>query len=171
MRTFFWIFLASGVAGAALANDVANEVATGVSTAPRHDRAAPQALVDALDRRARALDEREHALTTRETALQAAEARLGTRLDELEAMRARLDASLAQADAAREARVAALVTMVESNRAGAIAPVVAGLDDTLAVEVLDRMNRQKAGKLLAALPPDRAAALATRLTRPVQALP
>ncbi|MFN7145527.1 MAG: hypothetical protein ACK4YP_17260, partial [Myxococcota bacterium] len=80
-------------------------------------------------------------------------------------------ASLAEADAAHEAHVASLVTMVESNRAGAIAPVVAGLEDALAVEVLDRMNRQKAGKLLAALPPERAAALATRLTRPVTAAP
>ena len=41
------------------------------------------------------------------------------------------------------------------------------LDPKLAVDILNRMNRSKAGKLLTALPPDLAAALAERMTAPI----
>ncbi len=129
------------------------------------------ALASALERRARALDEREHALVGREQGLRDAQAKLDTRLTELTALRALLAADLDRTDARREARVDALVTMVEANRASAIAGMFGALEAPLAVDVLDRMNRQKAGKLLAALPATRAAALATRMASPMVVAP
>lgn len=128
-------------------------------------------LAAALERRARGLDEREHTLTAREQGIRDAQAKLDARLTELTAIRAAISADLDRGDARRESRVAALVTMVESNRASAIAPMFGALEVPLAVDVLDRMNRQKAGKLLAALPPERAATFATRMASPIVVAP
>jgi flagellar motility protein MotE (MotC chaperone) len=128
-------------------------------------------LAAALERRARALDEREHTITARESGIRDAQAKLDTRLTELTAIRTAISADLDRSDERRETRIAALVTMVESNRASAIAPMFGALEVPLAVDVLDRMNRQKAGKLLAALPPARAAVFATRMASPIVVAP
>lgn len=125
-------------------------------------------LADQLRHRARELDEREHSFESREVGLAESEKRLDARMEELKAVRAEVNASLDRADVAKDERVKGLVKMVESNRAASIAPMVAALDEALAVEVLDRMNRQKAGKLLAELPPEKAASLAGKLTRTLQ---
>ncbi len=128
-------------------------------------------LAAALERRARALDEREHTITARESGIRDAQAKLDTRLTELTAIRTAISADLDRSDERRQTRIAALVTMVESNRASAIAPMFGALEVPLAVDVLDRMNRQKAGKLLAALPPARAAVFATRMASPIVVAP
>jgi len=128
----------------------------------------PAQLVEALGRRSRGLDEREASIKAREKALTDAQTKLDARLADLEAVRAKIGAQLEEADAERTARIASLVTMVESNRPSAIAPMFAALEPELAVAVLDKMNRQKAGKLLAALPPARASLLATRMATPLQ---
>ena len=57
--------------------------------------------------------------------------------------------------------------MVEANRPSNIAAMFEALDEPLAVQVLDRMNPTKAGKLLAALNPITAARLAGKMARPV----
>jgi flagellar motility protein MotE (MotC chaperone) len=125
-----------------------------------------------LGRRARGLDERERTLQAREGELRDAESRLEQRMQALSQARSQLESQLDAADGERTKRLAGLVKMVESNRASDIAPMFGKLEPELAVEVLDRMNRGKAGKLLAVLPPDAAASLAQRMTRPVDvALP
>lgn len=130
-----------------------------------------KALAAALERRARALDEREHTIEAREQGIRDAATKLEGRLTEMAALRTAIAAELDRSDERRETRVNALVTMVESNRASAIAPMFGSLEVPLAVDVLDRMNRQKAGKLLAALPPVHAATLATRMASPIPVLP
>ncbi len=124
-------------------------------------------LSDQVKRRNSQLDEREQTLAIREAALIEATARLDKQLAALEAATVKVNASLEEGAEEREERVIALVKMVESNRAGSIAPMVGELEPELAVEVLDRMNRTKAGKLLAELPAKQAASLAGRLTRPL----
>ena len=124
-------------------------------------------LADDLARRQRQVEERETTLAARESDLADAETRLDTRLAELAAARASIEEQLATADEKRAERITALVKMVESNRASTIAPMIAQLEPGLAVEVLDRMNKTKAGKLLAALDAETAARLATRMTKPV----
>lgn len=126
-------------------------------------------LANELKRRERELDDREHSFSARQQGLADAEKRLDARIAALTKLRNELQGNVAEADDARELRVKALVKMVESNRAAAIAPMVSQLEEPLAVEVLDRMNRVKAGKLLAALAPAKAASLAGKLTRPLQA--
>lgn len=125
-----------------------------------------QQLADALETRERALERREATLQAREAELRQVEVELQGQVVELEALRAEIQVLLEQADGEREARVQALVKMTESMRSKDAAALLAEVDPDLAVEVLDRMNRTKAGKALAAMPAPTAAALAEDLTRP-----
>ena len=128
-------------------------------------RASAEVLLGELDNRERALDRRETSLVAREEELRTLEAELQGRLEELEAVRTELNTLLEEADAEREVKVQGLVKMVEAMRGNQAAAVLVELDAELAVEVLDRMKTSKAGKALAAMPPDRAATLAERMTR------
>ncbi|MSQ03744.1 MAG: hypothetical protein EXR71_17970 [Myxococcales bacterium] len=130
------------------------------------DEGAHQLAQDLLHRE-RELDGRADALDSQRAELAAAEARLTDRLAALEKARADIQALIGVADAARDARVDGIVKMVEANRAGSIAPMFAQLDEPLAVTVLDKMKRKKAGQLLAVLPAAKAAALAQRMAEPV----
>lgn len=125
-------------------------------------------LSDDLRRRERELAAQADALKTQTVEIADAEKRLTERMTELTAMRAELTTLLAAADGERDKRVAGLVKMVEANRAATVAPMFGALESPLAVEVLNRMNRTKAGKLLAALPPEQAAGLAQSMTKPVE---
>lgn len=124
-------------------------------------------LAEELRRRARELDSRESAIAGQESEMATAEARLQARLDALDATRAELTALLGTADAERDARIDGIVKMVEAGRPSNVAPMFAQLDIDLAVTVLNRMNRKKAGKLLTALDPSKAAALAEKMAEPI----
>jgi len=119
-----------------------------------------QELAAAQRARERSLDTRERTLEEREEDLREAELRLEARLEELQALRGEIEGQLGELDEDEEARVRALVRMVESMRAKEAAPMVAALDHDLAVRVLGRMNRTKAGKVLAAMNPTTAARFA-----------
>lgn len=148
--------------------------AAGAAVTPAREASAPDTFFQARSRgveelaaslnvRERGLERRETEIATREADLRAAETRLTERLGELQATRAQLEEMLAQMEEEREGRVRGLVRMVESVRAKEAAPIMQELDDQLAVEVLERMNRTKAGKLLAAMAPPRAARLADQM--------
>lgn len=125
-----------------------------------------QDLAGRLNARERALERREKSLETRETDLKEAEKRLQERLTELQAIRAELDDRLAALDERDEQRRVSLTEMTEKMRPKDAAPFLATLDRDLAVDVLNRMQTAKAGKVLAAMPPETAADLAQRLTAP-----
>jgi flagellar motility protein MotE (MotC chaperone) len=124
-------------------------------------------VLDALKSKERALDRREKSIDSREGDLRQVEGGLQDRLDELNALREELRTLLQEADADREDRVNGLVKMVEGMRAKQAAPMFTTLEEDLAVDILNRMNRAKAGKLLAALSAKKAASLAEQLTEPV----
>jgi flagellar motility protein MotE (MotC chaperone) len=161
--------LVMGTGTAALAN---------ASTSPKPDVAAMKEyctleqqgahkLVEDLRHRKREVESREQAIDAQRAELETAEARLRDRLAEIEKTRAEVTALIGEVDEARAARVGALVKMIEANRPASASGMFAALDEALAVEVLDRMNRTKAGRLLANLPPAKAARLAERMTAPV----
>lgn len=164
------VLLAVAVSGAAVAatTSAASPSDLAATLVCGEEQLGNKTLADQLRHRARELDEREHSFESREAGLAETEKRLEARMEELKALRTEVNASLDRADLAKDERVKGLVKMVESNRAASIAPMVAVLDEALAVEVIDRMNRQKAGKLLAELPPEKAASLAGKLTRTLQ---
>ena len=130
---------------------------------PDPDTIGMREILDGLRARERSLERREQTLMAREADLRQVEVELQQRLGELEAAREAMEELLASADEARDARIRALVKMVESMRSQQAAGVVTELDDELAVSVLSRMNRTKAGKLLAAMNASRAATLAEKL--------
>ncbi len=121
-------------------------------------------VLDALEARERALDRREKSIEDRETELREVEDELQARLEELEAVRTEIQVLLDEGDQAREERVLALIKMTESMRSKQAAVFLTELDEDLAVEVLDGMNRTKAGKALALMQPAKAAKLAESLT-------
>lgn len=131
------------------------------------EQAGAHKLSDDLRRRERELAMKDEGMKAQSAEMVAAQARLDQRMAELTAMRAEITALLGQADAERAGRVAGLVKMVEANRAASVAPMFGQLEPDLAVEVLNKMNRKKAGVLLAVMPPAQAAMLAEQMTRPL----
>jgi flagellar motility protein MotE (MotC chaperone) len=124
-------------------------------------------LAAALRTRSAALDEQQRLLAVREDELKASEQRISDRLDDLKKLREQITQQLDSADTEKKTKVDELVKMVEANRPANIAAMFEVLDEGLAVQVLDRMNPTKAGKLLAALTPAKAARLAGKMTHPV----
>jgi len=121
-------------------------------------------VLDALESRERALDRREKSIEDREAELREVEDELQARLEELEAVRTEIQLLLDGGDEARQERILALIKMTESMRSKQAAVFLAELDHDLAVEVLEGMNRTKAGKALALMAPQTAAKLAESLT-------
>jgi len=130
-----------------------------------------QQLAVELQTRERALQRREMAIEDKEADLRAIETRLMNRLAELTELRESIDGRLTQLDDAEEATRQDLVRMVQSMRTSEAGAVVAHLEDELAVDVLDRMSATRAGRVLATMPPRRAAQLAERLTAQAEAGP
>jgi len=124
-------------------------------------------VLDALKSKERAMERREKSIDDREEDLRRVEEDLQGRLDDLTAMRDELRTLLEDADGEREERVAGFVKMVESMRPAQAATMVSELEDDLAVDVLERMNKGKAGKMLSKMDPNKAASLAEQLTVPV----
>ncbi len=114
-----------------------------------------------------AIERRESGFQDREDDLHAVEERLEARITELTALRDEIGGQLAQVDTKTAERRDGLVKMFEGMRSKDAAAVLTQLDRELATEVLDNMNRTKAGKLLAAMSPSAAARLAERMARPV----
>ena len=121
-------------------------------------------VLDALDSRERALDRREKSIDDREAELRAVEDELQVRVEELESLRGELQVLLDSGDTLRQERVRGLIKMTESMRSAQAAAFLDEMDRDLAVEVLDGMSRTKAGKALAAMDPERAAALVEAMT-------
>lgn len=113
---------------------------------------------DALDRRARELDQREALLAV-------AEQRLDEKVAELEAVRAQIESLLGQVDEEGEAQLLGLVSIYESMRPADAATIFNGLDLEVLISVLERMRGQKSAAILAGMNPERARIVTTELAR------
>ncbi len=120
-------------------------------------------LVLLLQRKEESLNRRQQTITAREADVRAAEEQVERRIIELQELREQVRASLASLDGDRQERVNGLVKMFESMRPNQAADILTVTDNDIALEVLERMNRGKAGKTLAAMDPKRAAYLAERI--------
>ena len=172
------LFLAFGFGAALLVLGTGTAALANATTTPKPDVTAIEEyctleqqgahqLAEDLRRREREVEGREHAADAQRAEMATAELRLQERLTAIEKTRAEVVALLGEADEERAGRIGALVKMIEANRPASASGMFAALDEALAVEVLDRMNRTKAGRLLAALPPAKAARLAERMTAPI----
>ena len=162
------VFLGIGVAGGAWASRGADRPSSAeIEKYCSIQQEGASKLAEDLQRREKELDARESSLTAQAGEMSAAEARLADRMVELEKKRVEISKLIETVDEAREERLGGLVKMIEANRASSVAPMFAALEPELAVEVLNRMNRTKAGKLLAALTASKAADLAGRMAEPI----
>ena len=165
-----WSWLA-GIGAVLTATLLAGARAAQGTGADTEECPTPQGLAELaarLQSKESALDRREAALAGKEADLRAAEERLQKRLEELAAVREAIAEQLEAIDADEEQRRSDLVVMLQSVRPKQGAPILAALEEPLAVDVLDRMSPAKAGKLLAALPPRTAAGLMEKLTEPFE---
>jgi flagellar motility protein MotE (MotC chaperone) len=124
-------------------------------------------LARALSDRERALDLRERTIASAAADLATAEARLDEKIAKLSALDARVMTGLNGLDEAQEERVVGLVKMMERMRPRESAKLMTELEITLSVTVLNRMNRTKAGKMLAQMSPAVAAVRVEMMTQPI----
>jgi flagellar motility protein MotE (MotC chaperone) len=116
-----------------------------------------------LQRKEEALDRREQTLVAREADLRAAEEKMAERLAELNRLREEINALLTDLDTEREARVVGLIKKFEAMRPPQAAAILEQTEESITLEILERMNNSKAGKILAAMKPEKAARYASRL--------
>jgi flagellar motility protein MotE (MotC chaperone) len=139
---------------------VASPAAAPAAPAPVSD--AERAVLLDVRRRHDALDERARELDQREADLAAADRRLSERVQQLTA----LQASLERLEAARRERQSenwsGLVKTYEAMKPRDAATIFDSLDMQVLLQVLDRMQERRAAPVLAAMQPDRAR-LATQM--------
>ncbi len=122
-----------------------------------------EAIMDLLEQRERGLDRREATLKAREADIKAAEDQLNKKLTNLQTLRDQIKGQLSELDDEQKGRVTKLVKMIESVRDKQAAAILAATDADVALVVLMRMNTSKAGKALAAMPPEVAAKFAKKM--------
>jgi flagellar motility protein MotE (MotC chaperone) len=127
--------------------------------------AAERALLTDLRTRRAALDERAQALDNREALAAAAERRLSERVDQLTALQTRLEAMESTRRERDEANWRSLVKTYEAMRPRDAATIFNDLDQTVLLQVLDRMKEAKAAPVLAAMQPERARLATAELAR------
>ena len=109
-----------------------------------------------LLRRSRALDERASALAELEQGV-------ASELERLESLRAEiLDLLVGQRSALKQ-RVAKLSRMVDQMKAKDAAELLSGIDEGVALQVLQKLKPKQAGKVLGAMPGSKAQDLADKL--------
>lgn len=95
--------------------------------------------------------------------LAAEKAELDKKQAELQEKENKVTQGLAKIDDAETARIISLARLYDGMKAEDVAQLVANLDDSLVVAIIPRMKPANAAKLLALLPPKRAASISTQL--------
>ncbi len=116
-----------------------------------------------LRNRGHVLSRRSNALDERETALQELEQGVASEIARLEALRAELIELLVGQRSALKQRVAKLSRMVDQMKAKEAAELLSGIDQGVALQVLQKIKPKQAGKVLGAMAPAKAQDLADRL--------
>ncbi|MEJ0016566.1 MAG: hypothetical protein WDN25_08365 [Acetobacteraceae bacterium] len=118
-----------------------------------------------LRQRRQEMDTRETALATRESMLAAAEQRLAARVGELQVLQKQLETL----DTARKEREdlgwQGLVKLYEAMKPRDAATIFNDLDMPVLLQVVDRMKEAKAAPVLAAMQPEKARDLTTKLAQ------
>lgn len=121
-------------------------------------------LLRQLRERAQSMDARETALAAREDAAKQAEAEIAAELARVEAIRTEVLALLGRAEVASKENVGSLARMVDAMKAKEAAPMLAGMNEDVALEILQKIKPKQAAKILGAMAPAKAQALGDRFT-------
>jgi len=119
-----------------------------------------------LNLREQALARRERTVIRRETDLMNAQEAMQLWIAQLEGVRDEI-ANMLNLHSDEDKKIKALKDMVQNMRPKQAAAVLSEIDLALAVKVMDRMDRSKAGKAMAVMQPAKAAEIAEKLTLPI----
>jgi len=98
-----------------------------------------------------------------EDTIQAQIAQLNQEKAELSKLKSEITELLKVKSMADSARIANLAKMYDGVEVTQLAAMIANMDDTLVLTILPRLKTQKAGKVLEAMPADRAARISSKL--------
>ena len=124
-----------------------------------------RAILESLQNRRKALDQRSRELEMRESLLKATEKRVEARVAELKTMEARLKASIGERDKAEAERFKAIITMYENMKAKEAARIFDKLDMKVLVDVANAMNPRSMSQILAQMTPESAERLTVELAK------
>lgn len=150
-------------ATAAPAQTAANQCAPPTLAEMAGLSAAEVQVLQALQARRQALDQRAEQYSTQDELMIAAEQRLNERLTELRTLETHVNDLLGQLDEAQEQRLASLVDVYQRMRAKDAAAVFDGLDDEVLVQVASRMRQANLAEVMGRMEPARARQLTQML--------
>jgi len=120
-------------------------------------------LMEVLRKRSQVLDRREEELRMEEERLKELETELETRIAELRRIRQQIDEALAELRSIEKERLLRLAKLFENMAPEEAAARIDKLEPDLAIQLLQLIKARKAGKILAAIEPDKAAELSQRM--------
>ncbi|MCB0322901.1 MAG: hypothetical protein KDD69_04985 [Bdellovibrionales bacterium] len=126
--------------------------------------AADKQLLTQLDARRVELEQRRAILDRREGELKVKEQALAERLAELRTLSSKLEKQRKEKDHRYEARLEQLATVYGSMPPQEAGPLIAKLDDSIALALLERLPGKRVGQILALMNQDRAIDLTKQLT-------
>jgi flagellar motility protein MotE (MotC chaperone) len=118
-----------------------------------------------LRQRRQELDNRDAAVAARESLLAAAEQKLAARVTELQALQTRLEALETARKQREDASWQGLVKLYEAMKPRDAAAIFNDLEMPVLLQVVDRMKEAKAAPVLAAMQPDKAREVTTKLAQ------
>ena len=121
-------------------------------------------LLTSLDARRVELEERREALNKREADLAAQAQTINEKLAELKSLTAKLNGYRSEKDQKHESRLEQLAEVYGSMAPNQAAPLIAKLDDTNALALLQRMTGKRLGQILSVMESDRAIELTKMLS-------
>jgi flagellar motility protein MotE (MotC chaperone) len=122
-------------------------------------------LLEELNRRSAALDQREHDLQTWATQIAAAERLARAQLAELGRMRSELEKVVDQESVASDEDIAVLVGLYSNMKPTQAAALLGRLDAPKAAAILEKLDIHSAGPALAAMDPTMAVAITEELSK------
>lgn len=125
-------------------------------------------VVQLLQERRTQIDLEAERLANQRKELEALRKEVEERVAELRKVQTALEELVAAEQKQRRQRIQQLVKVLSNMRAPSAAAVVEKLDDQMAVEIFKIMQSRTAGKVMAALPPKRAAEISALLARQQQ---
>lgn len=147
----------------------ASTAKTQTPTKVKGPSSAPAELIRLLERKRAELERERQRLAQERRQLEKLKKEIAQRIAELKKVQQVLKKLVAEEQTQRRKRILQLVKVMSNMRPEAAAAVVEKLDDQMAVEIFSRMNSRIAGKVMAALPPERAARISVLLTRKKEA--
>lgn len=122
-------------------------------------------LIELLENKQKSLALEEERIQRERQELENLRKDVNERIDQLKKVQAALDDMIDKQNKQRQERITQLVKVLSNMRPQPAADVITKLDINMAVEVFRRMQSRTAGKVMAALKPDKAARISTLLTQ------